>query len=152
MRILVDADALPGDARQILLRAATRVGAEILLVANRPLRVPDGVTCVVVEEGYNVADDWIAERVRPGDLVVTADVPLAGRAVRQGACALDPRGFLYTEDQGAERSAIRDLKEDLRNAGLLQGGGPPPFSKKDAHKFANALDAWLTKACRESDS
>lgn len=149
MRILVDADALPGDARQILLRAAARVGAEILLVANKPLRAPDGVTCVVVEEGYNVADDWIAERVQPGDLVVTADVPLAGRAVARGACALDPRGFLYTEDQGTERSAIRDLKEDLRNAGLLQGGGPPPFNKRDAHRFANALDAWLARARRE---
>jgi len=152
MRILVDADALPTDARQILQRAAARVGAEILLVANKPLRVPDGVTCVVVAEGYNVADDWIAERVQPGDLVVTADVPLAGRAVEKGACALDPRGYLYTEDLGTERSAIRDLKEDLRNAGLLQGGGPAPFSKKDAHKFANALDAWLTKACQEPEA
>ena len=143
MRIYVDADALPGDARRILFRAAERVGLEVWLVANKPLRVPEGVRSVVVGEGFDVADDWIAERVQPGDLVVTADVPLAGRVVDRGACALDPRGYLYTDK---ERLATRDLLEDLRNAGLLQGGGPPPFSRKDAQKFANALDTWLARA------
>ncbi len=147
----MDADALPADARRILLRAARRVGAEVVLVANKPLRALGDVTCVVVEAGFDVADDWIAERVEPGDLVVTADVPLAGRAVAKGACALDPRGYLYTEDLGTQRSAIRDLKEDLRNAGLLQGGGPAPFSKKDAHKFATSLDAWLGRARNQPD-
>lgn len=143
MRIYVDADALPGDARRILFRAAERVGVEVCLVANKPLRVPDGITSVVVGEGFDVADDWIAEHVQPGDLVVTADVPLAGRVVDRGAQALDPRGYLYTDK---ERLATRDLLEDLRNAGLLQGGGPAPFGKKDTQKFANALDAWLARS------
>lgn len=143
MRIYVDADALPGDARRILFRAAERVGVEVCLVANKPLRVPEGITSVVVGEGFDVADDWIVEHVQPGDLVVTADVPLAGRVVDRGACALDPRGHLYTDK---ERLATRDLLEDLRNAGLLQGGGPAPFGKKDAQKFANGLDKWLARA------
>jgi len=130
MRILVDADALPGDARQILLRAAARVGAEILLVANKPLRVPDGVTCVVVAEGYNVADDWIAERVQPGDLVVTADVPLAGRAVRRGACALDPpRLPLY---RGPGRRALGHPRPEGGPAqrGSAPGRGPAPLQQE----------------------
>lgn len=145
MKIWVDADALPGDARRILLRAAERVRVEVCLVANKPLRVPDGVTSVVVPGGFDVADDWIVERVQPGDLVVTADVPLASRVVDKGACALDPRGYLYTEDVVKMRLATRDLMEDLRGAGLLDGGGPPPFGKKDAQKFANGLDAWLAR-------
>lgn len=149
MRILVDADALPADAKRILFRAVERVGVEVCLVANKPLRVPSGVTSVVVEGGFDVADDWIVERVQPGDLVVTADVPLAGRVVDKGASALDPRGYVYTEDVGKQRLANRDLMEDLRNAGLLQGGGPAPFSKKDAQKFANGLDTWLAKARRK---
>ena len=145
MRIIVDADALPGEARRVLLRAAERVGVEVCLVANKPLKVPPGVTSVVVEGGFNVADDWIVERVQPGDLVITADVPLASRVVDRGAEALDPRGYLYTEAVVKQRLATRNLMDDLRGAGLLGGGGPAPFGRKDVQKFANQLNAYLTR-------
>ena len=146
MKIYADGDALPGEAKRLLFKAAERTRQEIVVVANQPLKVPAHVHQVTVPGGFNGADDWIVERVEPGDLVVTADVPLASRVVDKGACALDPRGYLYTESVVKQRLATRNLMDDLRGAGLLLGGGPPPWGKKDAQKFANELNAYLTRS------
>ncbi|MFN8608730.1 MAG: YaiI/YqxD family protein [Vulcanimicrobiota bacterium] len=145
MTIWADGDALPANARDLLFRAATRVQVSLVLVANKSLRVPDNpyVSCVLVEAGADVADHWIVARVQAGDLVVTADIPLASRVVAQGAEALDPRGTLYSLRNVGERLALRDLMADLRGADLISGGGPPPYTKKDAQRFANALNAFL---------
>ncbi|MGE0490430.1 MAG: YaiI/YqxD family protein [Vulcanimicrobiota bacterium] len=147
MRIWVDADAMPVKVKEILFKAAQREGVPLVLVANVPLKHPDSplLSSVVVEDGFNVADDWIVEQVTPGDLVVTADIPLAGRVVDCGATALDPRGTLYTEDNVKARLATRNLLDELRGAELITGGGPPPFTKKDVHAFATALQAYLVR-------
>lgn len=143
MTIYVDADALPGDAKRVLFRAAERTRTSVIMVANVPLSAPAGVQTVVVSGGFNVADDWIVEHVQPGDLVITADIPLASRVVDCGAVALDPRGHLYTEAVVKERLATRNLLDELRGANLLLGGGPAPFGKKDVQRFANHLNALL---------
>ncbi len=145
--IWVDADATPGDVKRILFRGAQRAEISLTLVANTPLRHPESpfLSCQVVADGFNVADDWIVEQVKPGDLVITADIPLASRVVDKGATALDPRGTLYTEDNVKAKLATRNLMDDLRGASLIEGGGPPPFSKKDAHRFASEFNAFLTK-------
>ena len=145
LSIFVDADALPGDAKRVLFRAAERTGVEVTLVANVPLSAPAGVETVVVSGGFNVADDWIVERVQAGDLVITADIPLASRVVDRGAVALDPRGHLYTEAMVKERLATRNLLDELRGANILQGGGPAPFGKRDVQRFANGLNAYLSR-------
>lgn len=147
MRILVDADALPGPAKVILFRAAERVRVCLTLVANKPLKVPESpyLSSIVVGAGADIADDWIVEHVQPGDLVITADIPLASRVVARGACGLDPRGDLYTEDNVNERLALRNLLDELRVTGVIQGGGPAAFSAKDAQKFASQLNRYLTR-------
>ena len=148
MHIWVDADATPADVKRILFKGALREEIPLTLVANVPLSHPAGplFSCQVVQDGFNVADDWIADNAAPGDLVVTADIPLAGRVVERGAVALDPRGKLYTDDNIQGKLATRNLMDDLRGASLIEGGGPPPYSKKDAHKFASQFNAFLVKA------
>lgn len=145
-RIWVDADACPGPIKDILFRAAERVGLRLTLVANQPLRVPRSrfIETRQVGRGFDVADRWIAEQVEPGDLVVTADVPLAADVVERGGIALDPRGELLTEDNVRERLAMRDLLSDLRDAGMVTGG-PAPLGKSDRQAFANALDRFLAR-------
>ena len=147
MRILVDADALPTDAKLILFRAAERVRVALVLVANKPLKTPPSqyLSSVVVGAGADIADDWIVERVELHDLVITADIPLASRVVDKGGQALDPRGDLYTEQNVKERLAMRNLLNDLRNSDTISGGGPAAFSKKDAQKFATQLNNYLCK-------
>ena len=152
MTIWADGDALPANARDLLVRAAQRVGVPLVLVANKLLRVPDSpyLSTVLVEAGADVADHWIVERAEPGDLVVTADIPLASRVVARGADALDPRGSLYTGQNVGESLALRDLMADLRGADLITGGGPPPYTKKDAQRFANALNAFLHRPTKKA--
>ena len=147
MRILVDGDALPTDAKHVLFRAAEKRGIHLCLVANKPLKVPNSpyLTSVVVEAGADVADDWIVAEAQPQDLIITADIPLANRVVNKGAIALDPRGDLYTQDNVKERLALRNLMDQLRGADVIQGGGPPPFTKKDVQKFASQLNSYLTR-------
>jgi uncharacterized protein YaiI (UPF0178 family) len=143
-QVWVDADACPGPIRDILFRAAARTGVRVTLVANQWLRTPSSpnVTALQVQGGFDVADDAIVERARPGDLVVTQDIPLAARVLERGAHALHPRGERYTADTIAERLSMRNFMDELRGAGV-QTGGPAVFHARDRQAFANQLDRWL---------
>ena len=145
MTIYVDADAFPRSLRDILLRASKRLTIPVTFVANRYIRLPDSdlLTCIVAAEGPDQADDRIAELATEGDLVITADVPLADRVVESGATALDPHGTLYTEDNIKERLATRDLMADLRDTGLVTGG-PESFGPKDVQSFADGLNRLIS--------
>ena len=147
MRIWVDADACPGEIKKLLYRAADRTKTQVTLVANQPMQTPrsEFVDSVLVGAGMNVADRRIVELVEPGDLVITADIPLAADVVAKGAQALNPRGELYTEANVGERLAVRDLLDELRGGGQITGG-PANFNAKDRQAFANQLDRWLTAA------
>ena len=146
MKIWIDADACPRVIKEIIFRASQRLELPVCLVANKSLSKhhSDLVTSVVVEEGFDVADDYIAEQAAVEDLVITADIPLAARIVAKGGVALDPRGELYNEDNVGERLSVRDLMQQLRSDGLLQGG-PGQFSQTDRQRFASALDRLLTR-------
>jgi uncharacterized protein YaiI (UPF0178 family) len=146
LRIWVDADACPKVIKEILFRAAERVGLELTLVANAPLRVPASrfISTLQVERGFDVADNRIVALVEAGDLVVTADIPLAAAVIEKGGHALNPRGELYTPDNIKERLAMRNLMDELRSAGQVSGG-PPAISNSDRMAFANSLDRLLAK-------
>jgi uncharacterized protein YaiI (UPF0178 family) len=147
VQIWVDADACPGEIKELLYRAAKRTQTKVSLVANQALRTPrsDFIDSIMVPSGMNVADRRIVELVEPGDLVVTADIPLAAEVVAKGGQALDPRGELYTDANVGERLAVRNLFDELRGGGQITGG-PSNITAKDRHTFANQLDRWLTKA------
>ena len=147
MQIWVDGDACPGEIKELLFRAAKRRQVKVTLVANQQIRTPksDFIDSIVVPAGMNVADRRIVELVEPGDLVVTADIPLAADVVAKGGTALNPRGELYTDTNVGERLAVRNMLDELRGGGQITGG-PPNFSAKDKQAFANQLDRWLTKA------
>jgi uncharacterized protein YaiI (UPF0178 family) len=143
-QIWVDADACPGVIRDILFRAAERTRVPVTLVANQWLRTPPSrfIRAMQVESGPDVADSAIVERVAPGDLVVTQDIPLAALVLEKGAVALNPRGELYTADNMAERLSMRNFMDELRGAGI-QTGGPAPLHARDRQAFANQLDRWV---------
>ena len=145
-QVWVDADACPGVIKEILFRAAERARVQVTLVANQWLRTPPSryIRALQVQGGFDVADSEIVERVRPGDLVVTQDIPLAARVLEKGGIAVNPRGDRYTPDNMAERLSIRDFMEELRGAGV-QTGGPPAFHARDRQAFANQLDRWLAQ-------
>ncbi len=149
MRIWVDADACPQFIKEILFRAADRAQVLTTLVANRPLRTPPSafIRTIRVAQGFDVADHLIAQQVQPGDLVITADIPLAAEVIAQGAHALDPRGELYSADNVRERLAIRNLMQELRSTGALIAG-PAPFGPRERQLFANHLDHFLTRPRR----
>ena len=144
MRIWVDADACPVVIKDVLYRAAVRVGVELTLVANKPLRTPPSplIKAVQVEAGFDVADHYIAQSAGPGDLVVTADIPLATQVVEKGALALNPRGQLYTDENVRQLLDMRNFMDELRSSGV-QTGGPAALSKGDRQVFANQLDRLL---------
>lgn len=144
MHIWVDADACPATIKDILFRAAQRTGLPLTLVANHGMRIPPlpRISFVLVAAGSDVADNEIVKRLTAGDLVVTADIPLAAEVVAKGAIALDPRGELYTAENVRARLNIRDFMESLRNSGV-ETGGPAALSPKDRQTFANRLDALL---------
>ena len=146
MQIWVDADACPGEIKELLYRAAQRTQVKLTLVANQSLRTPrsEFIDTVLVPDGMNVADRRIVELIAPGDLVVTADIPLAADVVAKGAEAIDPRGELYTDANIGQRLAVRNMLDQLRGGGQI-GGGPPSFGPKDRQAFANQLDRWLVK-------
>ena len=147
MQIWVDADACPGTIKELLFRAAERRKIKVTLVANQSMRIPrsEYIDTILVPSGMNIADRRIVELVTPGDLVITADIPLAADVVAKGGQALDPRGELYTDCNVGERLAVRNMFDGLRGEGQVMGG-PANFSLKDKQAFANQLDRWLAKA------
>jgi uncharacterized protein len=139
LNIYVDADACP--VKEEVYRVARRYGLNVTLVANAPQRTPvdERIALVVVREGMDAADDWIAEHAGEGDIVITADIPLAARCVRSGARVIGTTGRPFTEDNVGEALATRDLLSELRGAGELTSG-PRPFQKQDRSRFLQALD------------
>jgi uncharacterized protein YaiI (UPF0178 family) len=150
MKIYVDADGFPRAANEILIRAALRLSVPLIFVANKPIRRDPSplISTLLVSEGPDIADDRITELAGPGDLVVTADIPLADRVVSKGAFALNPRGKLYTEENIKDRLALRDLLSGLRDEGMMTGG-PSAFGKKDCQAFADQLDRFLVRRLKE---
>jgi uncharacterized protein YaiI (UPF0178 family) len=146
MRIWVDADACPLAIKEILYRAAERAEIELTLVANQPLATPRSrfIRTVQVPKGFDVADNRIAQEVSSGDLVVTADIPLAAEVIAKGGHALNPRGELYSPENIRERLAMRNFMDELRSAGV-DTGGPAPLGQADRQAFANQLDRLLAK-------
>ncbi|WP_296809667.1 YaiI/YqxD family protein [Thiocapsa sp.] len=146
MEIWVDADACPNAVKEILFRASERLGVQVTLVANGPVSTPPSplVRAVRVGAGFDVADNEILKRLNPGDLVITADIPLAAGVIDGGGQALNPRGERYTKDNIRERLTMRDFMDTLRGSGI-NTGGPPAFGPRDRQAFANALDAFLAK-------
>lgn len=146
MKILVDADACPKPIKEILFRAAQRMPILVTLYANQRMWIPTSmyIKLVVVPGGFDVADKHIIDKVEGGDLVITADIPLAALAVEKDANALNPRGEFYNKENIQQILTLRNFKEGLRDAGQLSGG-PPPLQSQDHQRFANALDRFLTK-------
>ena len=144
MRIWVDADACPNVIKDILFRAATRARVTLTLVANQPIRTPPSqfIKALQVPAGFDVADNRIVELTEAGDLVITADIPLAASVIDKGGHALDPRGEIYTRDNIKVRLAMRKLMDELRSSGI-DTGGPAIFSHADRQAFANKLDRFL---------
>jgi uncharacterized protein YaiI (UPF0178 family) len=146
MQVLVDADACPAVIKDMLFRAARRTEVRVTLVANQYLRTPPSpfIKSIQVPAGFDAADARIVELVTAGDLVVTADIPLAAAVLDKGAHALDPRGNWFTRENIHERLTMRDVTDQLRNAGI-DTGGPAPFSTRDSKAFAGQLDRFLAR-------
>ena len=149
MRIWVDADACPNVIKEILFRAAERARINLTLVANQPVRTPPSqyIKALQVPPGFDVADNKIVELTEAGDLVITADIPLATGVIDKGGHALDPRGESYTKDNIKERLAMRKLMDELRSSGV-DTGGPATFGNADRQAFANKLDRFLADSRR----
>ena len=146
MKIWVDADACPNVVKEILFRAADRAKINVTLVANQYIRTPPSpfLRSIQVEQGFDVADNYIVQECEVGDLVITADIPLADELITKGAHALNPRGELYTKDTIKQRLQMRDFMETMRSSGI-QTGGPSALTQADRQNFANKLDAFLAK-------
>jgi hypothetical protein len=146
MQIWVDADACPNVIKEILFRAAERVKVSLVLVANKPLRTPYSkfVKSIQVPAGLDVADNKIVQQIQKGDLVITADIPLAANVVDKEGFALNPRGEFYTKETIQERLSMRNFMDELRSNGV-DTGGPPTISQSDRQAFANQLDRFLTQ-------
>lgn len=146
MKIWVDADACPGAIKEILFRAANRARVPLTLIANQMLRVPPSpwIRALQVPSGFDIADERIVQEADAGDLVVTADVPLAARVIAKGALVLEPRGDLLDKGNIQERLGMRNFMESLRSSGI-ETGGPAAFSAADRQAFANRLDGLLAR-------
>ena len=147
MHIWVDADACPAVVKDILYRAAARTQTAMTLVANQFLRAPPSpwIRTLQVPRGFDVADSRIVAELQPGDLVVTADIPLAADVIRKGGHALNPRGEFYTTESIEERLALRNYLDELRGSGV-QTGGPPALDHADRKRFADQLDRFLARS------
>jgi len=147
MRIWVDADACPNTVKEILFRAAERARVQLTLIANQPVAAPrlQFVRVIQVVAGFDVADDEIVRRCEAGDLVVTADIPLAAEVIAKGATALSPRGELFTRENVRARLNMRDFLDTMRASGA-HTGGPPPLGQRDRQAFANALDRFIARS------
>ena len=144
MTLYVDGDAFPNLLKPILLRAIERLSLKTLVIANKKINIgkSSNITYMVVEQGADEADNKIVELLQEGDLVITADIPLANRTIEKKAHAIDHRGETYTEDNIKQYLAIRNLMQEIRDSGEMTKG-PAAFSQKDAQKFANSLNAFL---------
>ncbi len=143
-RIWVDADACPRVIKDILFRAADRARIEVILVANQAVSVPGSrfIRSIQVSSGFDVADDYIVQQCEAGDLVITADIPLAAEIVEKECLALNPRGEMYTAENVRQRLNMRDFMDTMRGSGLATGG-PPSISQQERQAFANQLDRFL---------
>ncbi|QOY53492.1 YaiI/YqxD family protein [Candidatus Sulfurimonas baltica] len=148
MRIFVDGDAFPNLLKPIVFRSIERLELETFVVSNKPITIGKSklITYIIVEQGADEADNHIVELVKEGDLVITADIPLADRVITKNAHAIDHRGELYTVDNIKQYLAMRNLMEKIRESGEMTRG-PKAFDQKDAHQFANQLHKFLTKYC-----
>jgi uncharacterized protein YaiI (UPF0178 family) len=146
MQIWVDADACPGVIKEILFRVADRIQIPVTLVANKLLRTPPSrfIRAIQVPAGFDVADREIVLLAQPGDLVITADIPLAADIIAKGADALNPRGEFYTHDNIQQHLTMRNFMDQLRSSGV-ETGGPAPFDQRDRHVFASQLDRYLAR-------
>ncbi len=147
MKIWIDADACPRPVKDVTFKAGARLSIAVKVVANKAMHVPagEGVQMIQVPGGPDVADDYIVDHAEPGDVAITADIPLAARLVPMKVVVLNNRGEEYDEENIAERLSVRDFMSDLRDAGVMTGG-PKAYSDKDKRLFANALDRALTRA------
>ena len=145
MTLYLDGDAFPHQLKSILFRAIERSAVKTYVVANKSINIGNSrhISPIVVGSGPDEADNWITEMVQEGDLVITADIPLADRIISKNATAINHRGEIYTAANIKNRLAMRDLMQEMRDIGIATGG-PPPFSSKDAHGFANQLNKLLT--------
>ena len=148
LSVYVDGDAFPNLLKPILFRSIERLGLETFVVANKKVNIGKSkhITYMVVDAGADEADHKIVEMVKEGDLVITADIPLADRVISKNAHAIDHRGELYSVDNIKQYLAMRNLMDKIRESGEITKG-PKPFGQKDAHEFANQLNAFLTKHC-----
>jgi uncharacterized protein YaiI (UPF0178 family) len=146
MQIWIDADACPKPAKELVFRASARLSLSVCLVANRGMALPPSplIRLVQVKPGSDVADGYIVQHVAAGDLVITADIPLAADVIARGGHALNPRGELYTKDTIQERLTMRNFMDGLRGSGV-DTGGPPTLSQSDRQEFANQLDKFLAR-------
>lgn len=146
MQIWVDADACPKVIKEILFRAAQRVKCNLLLVANQSLSIPKSpyIKSIRVAPGFDVADNYIVQQVSAGELVITADIPLAAEVIAKGAEALNPRGEIYDPNTIKQKLTMRDFMDEMRGSGVMTGG-PPPLSQAERREFANALDRFLSR-------
>lgn len=149
MKIWVDADACPKVIKEILYRAAQRAEIITTLVANHLLTVPRSpwIKSIQVAGGFDVADNYIVQNLEAGDLVITADIPLAAEAIEKGAQAINPRGQHYTTANIKQRLAMRDFMEEMRSTGEVHGG-PPPLNLQDRQAFANVLDRIVARSTK----
>jgi len=146
MHIWVDADACPAVIKEILFRASQRTQIPMTLVANHAMRIPNQpqLRFIQVTPGFDVADNFIVQQLQPGNIVITADIPLAAEVIEKKGVAINPRGTLYTESNIRQRLAMRNFMEEMRSIGQASGG-PPPLSQTDRQAFANSLDRLLAK-------
>jgi uncharacterized protein YaiI (UPF0178 family) len=153
MRVWVDADACPNPIKDILFRAADRTRIMMTLIANKPVRVAASpfLRFVQVDSGFDAADRKIVELLERGDLVITADLPLAAAVIEKGGVALNPRGELYTVENVRERLSMRNFMDELRGGGLVTGG-PAPLDARDRQAFASQLDKLLARATAQAAS
>jgi len=152
LKVWIDADAAPWEVKEIVFRAARRLKFETVMVANSSLALPPNaptVSMVTVAAGANIADRHIVTHSQPGDLVITADIPLAAELVAKQVMVVDPRGDEHTADNIQSRLSMRDFLDGMRGAGTLSGGARP-YDNRDKQKFAAVLDRYLAKALRDT--
>ena len=153
MKIWIDADAAPRDVKELVFRASKRLSIEVMLVANQSIWFPERsrlIQAVTVRNGANIADQYIVEHAAVGDVVITADIPLAAQLVANQVFVLDPRGEVYDDRNVGARLASRDFLDAARGAGM-ELSGPRPYSQRDRTEFASALDRTLTRAIKLRD-